>query len=220
VKGFFTNRAMLRSAIYIKPIHLVLICIFLAGLGYLDNSFASDQPQERIKATADKLLLSIHENKSKYEKNEDLLFNFVDQTLSPILDFDALTKQILGRKYYSKASEEQRLEFSEALKWQLIRLYAKTILQHSHARIGYLPEAEKRTGKIRFVRTELYLGGGQRPFKVDYAMRQTQGEWKIVEVVANGIRLVKSLRNTFQPEIEQTGLTAVIKRLNATQVID
>ena len=51
-------------------------------------------------------------------------------------------------------------------------------------------------------------------------MRQTHGEWKIVEVVANGIRLVKSLRNTFQPEIEQTGIAAVIKRLNETQAID
>mgnify|MGYP001219280008 CR=1 FL=1 len=131
-----------------------------------------------------------------------------------------MTKQILGRKHYRQASEEQRVKFAEALKWQLIRLYSKTIIQHSHAKIGYLPEEEKRIGKIRFVRTELYLGDGQRPFKIDYAMRKTQGEWKIVEVVANGIRLVKSLRNTFQPEIEQTGLAAVIKRLNATQAID
>ena len=211
---------MSRLAIYIKPIHFAFICIFLFGLGYFGNSFAAEQPQERIKATADKLLISIHENKSTYEKNEDLLFNFVDQTLSPILDFDALTKQILGRKHYSQATPEQSLKFADALKWQLIRLYSKTILQHSHAKVGYLPENKKGTGKIRFVRTELYLGGGQRPFKVDYAMRQTHGEWKIVEVVANGIRLVKSLRNTFQPEIEQTGIAAVIKRLNETQAID
>ena len=46
-------------------------------------------------------------------------------------------------------------------------------------------------------------------------MKNTSGNWKIVEVVANGLRLVKSLRKSLLPEIEETGLESLVKRLES-----
>ena len=40
-------------------------------------------------------------------------------------------------------------------------------------------------------------------------------KWKIVEVVANGLRLVKSLRKSLLPEIEEKGIESVINRLES-----
>jgi ABC-type transporter MlaC component len=40
-------------------------------------------------------------------------------------------------------------------------------------------------------------------------------KWKVVEVIADGIRLVKSLKNSLAPEIKEKGLEAVISRLES-----
>ena len=46
-------------------------------------------------------------------------------------------------------------------------------------------------------------------------MKESPDNWKIVEVVANGLRLVKSLRKSLLPEIEEKGIESVIKRLES-----
>ena len=46
-------------------------------------------------------------------------------------------------------------------------------------------------------------------------MKESNDNWKIVEVVANGLRLVKSLRKSLLPEIEEKGIESVIKRLES-----
>ena len=57
------------------------------------------------------------------------------------------------------------------------------------------------------------IGQGKPPFQVIYVMKNSSNSWKIVEVVANGLRLVKSLRKSLLPEIEEKGIEAVINRL-------
>ena len=46
-------------------------------------------------------------------------------------------------------------------------------------------------------------------------MKKSSENWKIVEVVANGLRLVKSLRKSLLPEIEEKGIEFVISRLES-----
>ena len=46
-------------------------------------------------------------------------------------------------------------------------------------------------------------------------MKNSSDKWKIVEVVANGLRLVKSLRKSLLPEINEKGIESVIRRLES-----
>ena len=48
-----------------------------------------------------------------------------------------------------------------------------------------------------------------------HLMKKSLENWKIVEVVANGLRLVKSLRKSLLPEIEEKGIEFVISRLES-----
>ena len=68
------------------------------------------------------------------------------------------------------------------------------------------------------VKTELSIGPGKPSFQVIYVMKKSDNKWKIVEVVANGLRLVKSLRKSLLPEIEEKGIEAVISRLESDSI--
>ena len=107
--------------------------------------------------------------------------------------------------------------FTNALQTQLIKVYSKTILEYSDAKITILKSPSKPEAKIYVVYTELYIGKGRPNFKVNYAMMKNKkdNKWKVVEVIADGIRLVKSLKNSLAPEIKEKGLEAVIRRLES-----
>ena len=141
----------------------------------------------------------------------------MNNVLAPILDYDSLIKQILGKQIYSTTSEKDRKRFTNALQTQLIKVYSKTILEYSDAKITILKSSSKPEAKIYVVYTELYIGKGRPNFKVNYAMMKNKkdNKWKVVEVIADGIRLVKSLKNSLAPEIKEKGLEAVIRRLES-----
>ena len=53
------------------------------------------------------------------------------------------------------------------------------------------------------------------PVPVNYSLRRTPEGWKAWDVTIEGISYVKNFRTDFGAEIEQTGLDAVIQRLES-----
>ena len=146
-----------------------------------------------------------------YEEDITAFYKRVDNVLTPIIDFDVLIKSIIGKKNYEETSSEQKNRFKLALKNQLIRIYAKTIVEYANSKITIISSSKAKS--FHLVKTELSVGQGKPAFQVIYVMKKSNDNWKIVEVVANGLRLVKSLRKSLLPEIEENGIESVINRL-------
>ena len=173
-------------------------------------------PEKVILSAANDLFLDVEKNKSLYEEDITVFYERVDNILTPIVDFDVLIKSIIGKKNYQSTSDDLKDRFKLALKGQLIRIYAKTIIEYSNSKITIIDSTKNKS--FYLVKTELSIGPGKPPFQVIYVMKKTDDKWKIVEVVANGLRLVKSLRKSLLPEIEEKGIEAVISRLETDSV--
>ena len=173
-------------------------------------------PEKVILSAANDLFLDVEKNKSLYEEDITVFYERVDNILTPIVDFDVLIKSIIGKKNYQSTSDDLKNRFKLALKNQLIRIYAKTIIEYSNSKITIIDSTKNKS--FYLVKTELSIGPGKPPFQVIYVMKKTDNKWKIVEVVANGLRLVKSLRKSLLPEIEEKGIEAVISRLESDSI--
>ena len=78
--------------------------------------------------TATQNVLKLLEREELVEEGqEDQLVAEIDTVLSPIVDFDYISKQVMG-KYYRRASKEQRIEFSSVFKTTLLKTYAKALV--------------------------------------------------------------------------------------------
>ncbi|MDB2461470.1 ABC transporter substrate-binding protein [Gammaproteobacteria bacterium] len=199
-----------------KKFKMQKILIFIFSIILLGNStsFANtDAPEDIILSAANNLFSDVEKNKKIYEEDISIFYEKVDNVLSPIIDYDILIKSIIGKNNYQNTSEDLRNRFKLALKNQLIRIYAKTIVEYSNSKIKIISTSE--TKGFYLVKTELSLGQGKPPFQVIYVMKKSLENWKIVEVVANGLRLVKSLRKSLLPEIEEKGIEFVISRLES-----
>jgi phospholipid transport system substrate-binding protein len=179
------------------------------------NSFADKKaPEDIILNAANNLFSDVEKNKKVYENDITAFYARVDEILTPIIDFEILIKSIIGKKNYQETSVEQKNRFKIALKNQLIRIYAKTIVEYSKSKITIISSSE--TKGFYLVKTELSIGKGKPAFQVIYVMKKSSDkQWKIVEVVANGLRLVKSLRKSLLPEIQENGIESVINRLES-----
>ena len=179
-----------------------------------NESFASkESPENVILSAANSLFTDVEKNKEMYEKDITTFYERVDNILSPIIDFEVLIRSIIGKKNYQETSSEQKNRFKQALKSQLIRIYAKTIVEYANSKISIISSSKAKS--FYLVKTELSIGQGKPAFQVIYVMKESQDNWKIVEVVANGLRLVKSLRKSLLPEIEEKGIESVINRLES-----
>ena len=185
----------------------------LAAPAAADES-AAGSPQQRLEAVSTRLLEGVRARAGEFGDDRAALDAFVRATLEPILDDDRILRIILGKRHYAAASAAQRAEFAESLKQQLIRLYAETILTYSAGKVRYLPFALDPDKRYQLVRTEFLLSG-RAPVDLSYLMRAVDGEWRVFEVRADGIFLIRSLRDSLRPEIDQNGLEAVIERLRA-----
>jgi len=194
----------------------ILVLIPLLFFGNTSVYSEALPPEKVILSAANDLFLDVEKNKSLYEEDITVFYERVDNILSPIVDFDVLIKSIIGKKNYQSTSDDLKNRFKLALKGQLIRIYAKTIIEYSNSKITIIDSTKNKS--FYLVKTELSIGPGKPPFQVIYVMKKTDDKWKIVEVVANGLRLVKSLRKSLLPEIEEKGIEAVISRLESDSI--
>ena len=194
-----------------KTYTISILIIFLT-LFSSSKLFANEKsPENVILSAANSLFTDVEKNKKLYEEDITEFYKRVENILTPIIDLDVLIKSIIGKKNYQETSSEQKNRFKLALKSQLIRIYAKTIVEYANSKITIISSTKAKS--FHLVKTELSVGQGKPAFQVIYVMKKSNDNWKIVEVVANGLRLIKSLRKSLLPEIEENGIESVINRL-------
>lgn len=176
---------------------------------------AQDDPVAVVQeATADVIEL-INEARGYYGTDPARFHQQVDALLSPIVDFDAFTRGVMGHyaspRYFETLKGDARSRyrsqvetFQQRFKQGLIETYAKGLLNFSGQRIETLPlragEAERPQVNV----VQQIYASGEQPYVVQYTLRKNRaGEWKVRNVIVEGINLGQTYRNQFAALMEQ-----------------
>jgi phospholipid transport system substrate-binding protein len=173
----------------------------------------ASSPQALIESAAKAMLRDIDANRAEYRKDATRLYAVVDRILLPHFDVDYAARLVLG-KHWRTATPEQRKRFVDAFYRSLLTNYADALADFTGDRLKVLPASIEPGAKSATVRSEVKRSNGQK-IPVSYSLRQTPQGWKAWDVVIEGISYVKSFREDFGAEIDQKGIDAVIKRLEA-----
>ena len=140
----------------------------------------------------------------------------IEQIAYEAMDFDTLSKLVLARNW-SKFSPAQQQEFVAEFKRHLSVTYGRNVDNYKNEKVKILNEREEGRGDVT-VQTKILRGGGSDDVIVDYRLRQRGGEWKIIDVIVEGVSLVSNFRSQFQDIVAQGGpdrLLVLIKEKNA-----
>lgn len=158
-------------------------------------------PQQVIQHTSDQMQQTLQ--KPEYKKNFIKATQFVEGVLEEHVDFDRVSMLILG-KYWKTATPEQQARFKKEFRLLLVRTYTTAFTEYANWTIRYLPlKAEEGANRV-VVRTEI-LQPGTQPVRVDYRMVNAKGDWKVYDVMIEGVSLVQNYRTSFTNDIASSG---------------
>ena len=139
-------------------------------------------------------------------KNEADLFNIdrpkyeqkIKDIFEPMIDFKRVAASVMGRKYYLLATKEQREEFVLIFKDSLLDTYAETLAQWGDSTIKTEFVNDYSNLELKNVEVRQVLDTGNSKYPISYKLRKNGKDWKIVNIIINGVNLGLTFRNQFQ----------------------
>ncbi|WP_110668262.1 MlaC/ttg2D family ABC transporter substrate-binding protein [Salinicola halophilus] len=159
------------------------------------------QAQERsaeavVRQSVDSLMNEIDGKKDYYASHEGELASLVDSNMEDVADFRYIGASVMGR-YFSAATPEQRSRFVNVFRKTLIDTYAKGLVTFDYETLNV--KANDDAGRYEdqeSVGMDVVSTSGQT-YPVSFTMRESNGEWKVINVIVNGINLGLTFRNQF-----------------------
>ncbi|GEK71677.1 MULTISPECIES: MlaC/ttg2D family ABC transporter substrate-binding protein [Halomonas] len=156
----------------------------------------ANTPEQLIRDSIDELMGDIEGRRDYYREHPDELEVVVDDSLEQVADFRYIGASVMGR-YFRNATPSQRSRFVDTFRQTLIDTYAKGLVTFDYQDIRVLDNQDAgRYEDQASVEMEVVASDGT-VYPVSYSLRQDDGQWKVVNVIVNGINLGLTFRNQF-----------------------
>jgi phospholipid transport system substrate-binding protein len=201
MEGSTMNKKFFRNRWWIIGFSLVLI--FGAG-----KTVQASGITEGLKATIDQVIGVVTDPRYKNDRNtrrtkmKDIIF--------PKFNFVEMGKRSLGKKRWRERTPEERKAFVDVFGKLLENSYANKLESYSDEQINYIDEIVK--GRYAMVKTEVVRKNGT--VSVDYKLIESPNEWRVYDIVVEGVSLIKNYRSQFGKIIHNDSFDALMDKLN------
>ncbi|MES2563260.1 MAG: ABC transporter substrate-binding protein [Pseudomonadota bacterium] len=190
-----------------KRIITALFFSFAAGL-----SVAADvAPDALARSVTDEVLAIVRADKEIAAGNPQKVAQLVEAKVLPHFSFQRMTQLAVGRSWRETTPDQQKALTDEFRKL-LVRTYTTAFGSYKNQSVEYRPLRMQPTDTDVVVKSVIKQPGGQ-PVTLDYNMEKLSGGWKVYDVKIEGISLIENYRNTFNSEIQRSGIDGLIKVL-------
>lgn len=129
--------------------------------------------------------------------------------ISPIFSFEEMSKRAMGR-YWKDRSTEEKKEFVELFTNLLRDGYLGKTDSYSGEKIVY--QREIQDDRHSKVQTTLFTKTGKE-IAIDFHLLNLNGEWKIYDVIVEGVSLVNNYRSQFNSVLIKSSYEELIKMM-------
>ena len=176
-------------------------------------SFAATapSPREAMQRTVDQVLATLRDPrfKSAAERRGQLR-----DVIEERFDFDEMARRSLGRHWRSRTPAQQK-KFVEAFREILIDSYLTTIESYRGEKVKYL--RERIDNGYAEIDTLIVDERGQE-YSVNYRLHRVGAQWRIYDVVIEGVSLVSNYRSQFDRVIRHDSFEELLQRMRHNQV--
>jgi phospholipid transport system substrate-binding protein len=180
------------------------LLVLLAALPMLASAAVSTQSaHDLVDDTTKRLLSDLAAHKEEYKTNPSAFYDALNGIVGPVIDADGISKSIMTVKYSRKASPEQMQRFQENFKRSLIQFYGNALLEYNNQGITVSPAKEEAADRTSVDMQVKGTGGAVYP--VSYTLVKLNDEWKVRNVIINGINIGKLFRDQFADAMQRNG---------------
>jgi phospholipid transport system substrate-binding protein len=151
-------------------------------------------PLDTVKEHIDKVLDVLRDSSLKGESGKSAKKTKIRSITEKMFDYTELSRRTLGQNW-KKFNNEQQKEFTELYKSILEDAYADKIISYTDEKVLFNKE-NILTEKTCEVQTTIMTKKADIP--IYYRVIQEDGEWRVYDVVIEGVSLVNNYRTQFR----------------------
>ncbi|HXX73629.1 MAG TPA: ABC transporter substrate-binding protein [Nitrospiraceae bacterium] len=184
----------------------VVATLFLAGLSF-DMAYAGP-PTDAMKGTIDEVLRILRDKELKQPAKADERRQLLEKVVGDRFDYQEMSRRALGAQW-NTLSDKDKQEFVGLFKSLLVSSYADKIETYSGEGVLYINERTEKD--YAEVRTKVQTGKTDIP--LDYRLLNKSGDWRVYDVVVDGVSLVNNYRGQFTKILRSSGYPDLVEQL-------
>ena len=194
----------------------VFVLFPLTAIAAAGAAPAAETPRAIVEGMVDQLGKAVHGHQAGLQRDPDQL---IERVVMPHFAINFTALLVLG-SHATTATPAQRVAFERAFHDALRHSFAKGLIDFMQVNVKVLPAAAHALQNHALVRTEVLQSDGST-VAVDYAFRKNAaGEWKVYDVIVEGISYMALYRSQVNSQIDKEGIDSVISRLRTKGLID
>ena len=177
------------------------LLVLLAALPMMAN--AAGSAHDLVQDTTSKMLADLKANKEQYKQDPSKFYNALNTIVGPVVDAEGISKSIMTVKYSRNATPAQMQRFQENFKRSLMQFYGNALLEFKNQGITVGPAKDESGDRTSVDMT--VKGDNGAIYPLSYTLNKVNGEWKVRNVIINGINIGKLFRDQFADAMQRNG---------------
>jgi phospholipid transport system substrate-binding protein len=169
---------------------------------------AGGAPTEALKSTINEVLRILADPSMKKPDRAQERRKLLEKVVGDRFTYEEMAKRTLAA-HWQKLTDKERAEFVDLFRKLLTNSYADKVEGYTGEQIHYLNE--RLEGDYAEVRTKAISGKAEIP--LDYRLLNKGGDWRVYDVVVDGVSLVSNYRGQFAKIIRTSGYDDLVKQL-------
>ena len=176
------------------------VILIFAVLVLMPLQVGAATAKETVEVQVDKVIKTLGDPQFKAQSREVKIAK-VREIVNQIFDYEELSKRTLGRNWRNLSAEQQK-EFVQLFSELLENVYADRLLAYSDEKVIFEKETMLKENQAEVQSFVLTSDGKNIP--IFYRMLQNGNQWRVYDVIIEGVSLVKNYRTQFK-EILDSG---------------
>ncbi|MCP4036469.1 MAG: ABC transporter substrate-binding protein [bacterium] len=171
---------------------------------------AGDPAIGAARSSAESLVDRVLAELAKTGVGDDAKIKSLEKIVFGRFDFPTISRLVLARNF-KKFSKAQQQEFEDQFKVYLSRSYGRRLLRYANEKVEFRDARVEPRGDVTVM--TMIVGGAADGIDMNYRMRNRKDDWKVIDVVIEGISLISNFRTQFKDIISRDGPDGLLAKL-------
>lgn len=193
---------------------LIMIFTLLSASAAYGEPIDLSNPNQVIRSVANNTFARLDAEAERLKREPAYINIVIEDEMLPYVDYKYASYKVMGR-HLKKTTETQRTEFVEEFKTYLVNVYGHMLLEFEQQKIKIIDNNNYKERRIVSVAVHINDKNGKLT-QLAFKLRKNKktGEWKVFDVIAEGISMLSTKQSEINELIEKNGIDTVIEMLN------
>lgn len=181
----------------------IFVVSVMFGTSLSSSVWASDSAETAetfIVRLADQAISQLTDSSLELDEQERRFKDIVHEYIA----FKSIARWVLGGRHWRAASEKQRERYLALFEELMVATYAHRFQSYAGEKLVVVGTRVIDTGQT-LVQTTLMRPNAEKPLRVDWRVRETDGIHRVIDIMIEGLSMSQSQRSEFSSLLRSNG---------------